>query len=87
MRPPNASDVSKELWNSEMNPADKLGNFAKFCPPTVVNGRVYVATFAEETGYPAAVQLGPAHIVVYGLFGRSGRTPPVEDRTFVRSAE
>jgi outer membrane protein assembly factor BamB len=82
-----ASDVSKELWNSEMNPDDKLGNFAKFCPPTVVNGRVYVATFAAETGYPAAVQTGPAHIVVYGLFGHSGRTPPVEYRTFVRSVE
>ena len=69
-----ASDVTKELWNSEMNPADRLGYFAKFCPPTVVNGRVYMATFAPETGYPAAVQTGPAHIVVYGLFGPSGRS-------------
>jgi hypothetical protein len=82
-----ASDVTKELWNSEMNPADELGNFAKFCPPTVVNGKVYMATFAPETGYPAAVETGPAHIVVYGLFGSSGRRPPVEYRTFVRSGE
>jgi outer membrane protein assembly factor BamB len=82
-----ASDVSKELWNSEMNLADQLGNFAKFCAPTVVNGKVYVATFAAETGYPAAVQTGPAHIVVYGLFGHSGRRPPAEYRTFVKSVE
>jgi hypothetical protein len=70
-----------------MNLADQLGNFAKFCAPTVVNGKVYVATFAAETGYPAAVQTGPAHIVVYGLFGHSGRRPPAEYRTFVKSVE
>jgi hypothetical protein len=79
-----ASDVTRELWNSEMNPADKLGNFAKFCAPTVANGKVYMATFAPETGYPAAVQTGPAHIVVYGLFGRAGRRTPVEYRTSVK---
>jgi hypothetical protein len=47
-----ASDVSTgELWDSETtgNDADKLGQFAKFCPPTVANGKVYVATFQEET--------------------------------------
>ena len=44
-----AADVSKELWNSRQNPArDDLGMFAKFCPPTVVNGKVYVATFAKQ---------------------------------------
>ncbi len=80
-----ASDVTRELWNSEMNPADQLGYFAKFCPPTVVHGRVYMATFAPETGYPAAVQTGPAHIVVYGLFGPAGRKPPAEYRTSVSS--
>ena len=26
----------------------RLGQFAKFCPPTVANGKVYVATFQEE---------------------------------------
>lgn len=81
-----ASDVTKELWNSEMNPADQLGYFAKFCPPTVANGRVYMATFAVETGYPTAAQTGPAHIVVYGLFGPVGRKPPIEYQTVVRPA-
>lgn len=78
-----ASNLMNELWNSELNPDDRLGYFAKFCPPTVVNGRVYMATFAPESGYPAAIQTGPAHIVVYGLFGKSGRRPPVEFKTLV----
>ena len=75
-----ASDVTKELWNSELNQADQLGYFAKFCAPTIANGRVYMATFAAETDY---VQTDPAHIVVYGLFGNSGRRPPPEYRTVV----
>lgn len=44
-----ASDVTKELWNSLQNKdRDDLGNFAKFCPPTVANGKVYVATFSGQ---------------------------------------
>lgn len=40
-----ATNVSKELWSSLWNAArDDYGNFAKFVPPTVVNGKVYVAT-------------------------------------------
>ncbi len=35
----------RELWNSDMNSQDKLFNFAKFNPPTVAGGRVYVANF------------------------------------------
>jgi len=79
------ANLANELWDSEMNPSDRLGYFAKFCPPTIANGRVYMATFAPETGYPAAVQTGAAHIVVYGLFGKSGRKSPVEYQTVVKS--
>src|SRR5205823_2028455 len=41
-----ASDVSKELYNSEQSPdgADKIGPGVKFPVPTIVNGHVYVAT-------------------------------------------
>jgi hypothetical protein len=49
-----ASDVSRELWNSEEDPRDSLGNFAKFVSPTVVNGKLYMATFSNK-------------LVVYGL--------------------
>lgn len=45
----NAADISqKELWNSQNDPAEGEWNFAKFCPPTVANGRVYLATFSDE---------------------------------------
>jgi uncharacterized protein (TIGR03437 family) len=44
-----ASDLSTELWDSDSNgTADTLGNFAKFAPPTVVNGKVYAATFSNQ---------------------------------------
>src|ERR1019366_2751586 len=34
-----------EIWNSEINPDhDRLGTLSKFVPPTVVNGKVYMAT-------------------------------------------
>jgi Bacterial Ig-like domain (group 3) len=52
-----ASDLSHELWNSQMNPArDSLGNFAKYVPPTIANGRVYLASFSNQ-------------VHVYGLLG------------------
>ena len=60
-----AGNVEKELWNSNRNPArDRLGKFAKFCPPVVANGKVYMATFAE----PGKNAKPPANkLVVYGL--------------------
>ena len=36
-----------ELWNSSMNSADNAGVLAKFAEPTVVNGKVYLATFSN----------------------------------------
>jgi hypothetical protein len=42
-----ASYLQSELWNSGVNPArDHLGEAAKFCPPTIANGKVYMATFS-----------------------------------------
>jgi hypothetical protein len=44
-----AQDVSHELWNSEqLGTRDSVGSFAKFCPPVVANGRVYLATFSNR---------------------------------------
>ena len=49
-----ASDLSHELWDSDMAPSDAMGRFAKFVPPTIANGKVYVPTFSNE-------------LVIYGL--------------------
>ena len=45
----NASDVTQQIWNSQQNAArDSLGNFAKYNPVTVYNGRLYVPTFSRQ---------------------------------------
>ena len=50
-----ASDVSKQLWNSTTDAThDSFGNLAKFVPPLVANGRVYVVTWSNQ-------------VAVYGL--------------------
>jgi outer membrane protein assembly factor BamB len=49
-----ASDVSRELWNSRQDPLDDFGNLAKFCVPTIADGKVFIATFS-------------GHLTVYGL--------------------
>jgi hypothetical protein len=54
-----ASDVTRELWSSRLLPQDDTGIFAKFSPPTVSNGKVYVPTFSNQ-------------LVVYGVRGLRG---------------
>ena len=50
-----ASDVSKPaLWTSRMEDSDDSLAFARFTPPTIANGKVYVATFSNQ-------------LLVYGL--------------------
>jgi hypothetical protein len=42
-----AENVADELWNSQqLGARDNVGSFAKFVPPTVANGKVYLATFS-----------------------------------------
>jgi hypothetical protein len=48
------------LWNTLGTAADDLGKFAKFCPPTVINGKVYIGTAKGTMGTGAVVR-------VYGL--------------------
>jgi len=60
-----ANNVATQLWNSTMNAArDSPGNFAKFVPPLVVNGRVYVASWSNQ-------------VAVYGLLGAGPTAPSV----------
>jgi hypothetical protein len=50
-----ATNLATELWDSQQDSArDAVGNWAKFGPPTVVNGKVYLATFSNQ-------------LLVYGL--------------------
>ena len=54
-----AQNVTNELWNSEQFSArDTVGLYAKYVPPTVANGKVYLATFSGQLN-------------VYGLFAAS----------------
>ncbi len=70
-----ASNVSKgELWDSQNTgrPNDSLGQFAKYVPPTVANGKVFVPAFQQETVLPNGVHVKPAvgdqpALVIYGL--------------------
>lgn len=55
-----AVDVTRKLWSSETLASDEMGNGAKFAPPTIANGRVFVGTGANT-------------LVVYGL--RNGVAP------------
>ncbi len=44
-----ANNLSNELWDSQLNPGrDSLGLFSKYSPPTVANGKVYLATFSNQ---------------------------------------
>ena len=44
-----ATDLTHELWDSAQNPArDGAGNYAKFVPPTIANGKVYAASFSGQ---------------------------------------
>ncbi len=50
-----ANDITRELWNNQQNAArDGAGTYAKFSPPTIADGHVYLPTFSNR-------------VVVYGL--------------------
>lgn len=61
LRALNADDLSKEVWNSRLNATrDDSGNWPKYSPPTVANGRVYMASFPTDG-------ISSAPLNVYGL--------------------
>jgi hypothetical protein len=69
----NASTL-QELWDSKQNAArDDVGNYAKFCPPTIANGKVYVPTFSGQ-------------LQVYGLTSSVPPPPPGSGANFVQAA-
>jgi hypothetical protein len=58
LRAYNAQGVTNELWDSQrVSSRDAVPTFAKFVPPTIANGKVYLATFSGQVN-------------VYGLLPR-----------------
>ena len=51
-----AQDIKHDLWRSSPpdDPfgADSVGLFAKFAPPTVANGKVFIATYGDHENPP-----------------------------------
>ncbi|MGZ3426942.1 MAG: hypothetical protein ACXVDD_02050 [Polyangia bacterium] len=46
-----ARDATVELWNNRSDPNapdEAVGHFAKFCPPTIANGKVYFAAWHPD---------------------------------------
>ncbi len=66
LRAINAASPTVELWNSLQNQSrDDTGLFAKFNPPVVVNGKVYMASFSNYSS--------PNYVNVYGLLAVSNQ--------------
>ena len=59
-----ADNIRHELWNSLETPTrDDCGEYSKMAPPTIANGRVYLASFGSEN-------VGTGQFCVYGLLPR-----------------
>jgi len=72
-----ADDINHELWNSLENPArDNCNNYSKMAPPTIANGKVYLASFGTEN-------VGTGQLCVYGLLPEG---PPPAAPTQVKAS-
>jgi hypothetical protein len=68
----------QELWNDKQNkPRDGIGNFAKFVPPTVANGKLFVPNFGALGSAD-----GSGSLNVYGLLPGGGQTPLVPNGSY-----
>ncbi len=62
-----ATDLSNELWNSDLNSSrDQPGGLAKFAPPTVANGHVYVPTFSNAVSVYGPLNTPPTAATAAG---------------------
>ncbi len=80
-----ATDLTRQIWNSALNPLrDGLGNFAKFVNPVVANGKVYAATSSNQVSIYGELPVpedsaDPAiSAVVNGASGAPGGVAPGE---------
>lgn len=64
-----ATNIMHELWNSLQDPTrDDCGLYSKFAPPTIANGKVYLASFGTQN-------VGSGQLCIYGLLPH-GPPPP-----------
>ena len=55
-----ADNLSNELWNSNNNSSrDNTGNFPKYSPPTVANGKVYLGSFSRQLNVYGLLNTSP----------------------------
>jgi outer membrane protein assembly factor BamB len=87
----NAEDVSQTLWTSEQVAArDRLGLFAKFVPPTVAGGKLFVATYGDAEPLRTYAGNRPAqlpanyYVTVYGV---NAAAPPHQEVVNQNSAD
>lgn len=66
-----ADDIHHELWNSWQNRGrDDCDGYSKMAPPTIANGRVFLASFGKENN-------GSGGLCIYGLLpDGKGPVPP-----------
>lgn len=65
-----ANNIMNELWNSLQNPKrDDCNNYSKMAPPTIANGKVYLASFGTQN-------TGSGQLCVYGLLPNGAAPPP-----------
>ena len=86
-----AQDVTRTLWTSEQfAQRDRLGLFAKFTPPMVAAGKVFVATYGDDElrrVYGTTRRVHPTqfpknyYVAVYGMLSL-----PVRGRSSTRTA-
>ncbi len=81
-----ADNLNNPIWSSNHDPlgADDLGDFAKFCPPVVANGKVYVATSSQQLIVYGLLQKHP-HSTSLGSWSQTHipvQTSDSDDRTF-----
>jgi hypothetical protein len=71
-----ADDIAQELWNSLQNPErDDCGNYSKTAPPTIANGKVYLASFGTRN-------TGSGQLCVYGLLPDGAAPMPKMGRSY-----
>ncbi|MGA2882860.1 MAG: hypothetical protein ABSG13_28250, partial [Bryobacteraceae bacterium] len=70
-----ANNVTNELWDSNQNQTrDYSGSWAKWVPPTIANGKVYLATFDNVLNVYGVLPLGSGGGSGGGALAGSGTT-------------